>query len=282
MDILSKIKESMDSNFEGIKDCFEQRSEIITKGSDVNELDNYITNDKRIQDSLRCLNKIYRFLQLLCEGHNTTFQNFLRHQYRRTERMFSKNIDFVLYSASQFGVFVKYLNPHATDLGNKLIEFLIEAVQGPCRGNQKQLFDGKIVDYTKDLMLEFGTEKDYIIKGFNNEKKKELYSIIKKSIKLLLSLLEANDDRDLLQALVNSMDYETLIKILRDELLSYLLDKNMDRKLFETISLEKIDDYVTEDVFDSTMNEAFDVFFLITKLREFDLNYFPQSENEDP
>jgi hypothetical protein len=60
-------------------------------------------------------------------------------------------------------------------------------VQGPCRGNQKQLFDGKIVDYTKDLMLEFGTEKDYIIKGFDNDKKKELYSIIKKCIKLVLA-----------------------------------------------------------------------------------------------
>ena len=236
MDLLAKIKESMDVNFESLKECFEQRSETITKGTDVKELDSYIANDKRIQDSLRYLKKIYRFLQLLCEGHNSNFQNFLRHQYRRTERLFSKNIDFVLYTASQFGVFVKYMNPHATDLGNKLVEFLVESVQGPCRGNQKQLFDGKIVDYTKDLMLEFGSEKDYIIKGFNNEKKKELYSIIKKSIKLLLALLEANDSKDLLTALVNSMDYETLIKILRDELLSYLLDKNMDKKLFEQIS----------------------------------------------
>jgi hypothetical protein len=79
------------------------------------------------------------------------------------------------------------LNPHITDLGNQILDFLVEVVQGPCRGNQKQLFDGKIVDYTKDLMLEFGTEKDYIIKGFDNDKKKELYSIIKKCIKLVLA-----------------------------------------------------------------------------------------------
>ena len=85
-------------------------------------------------------------------------------------------------------------------------------------------------------MLEFGSEKDYIIKGFNNEKKKELYSIIKKSITLLLALLEANDSKDLLTALVNSMDYETLIKILRDELLSYLTEKGMDRKSYQQIT----------------------------------------------
>jgi hypothetical protein len=187
MEILLKIKESMDVNFENIRECFEQRSEIITKGGEVEELDNYINSDKRIQDSLRCLQKIYRFLQLLCEGHNLIMQDFLRHQYKRTERLFSKNIDFVLYTSSQFGGFVKYLNPHITDLGNQILDFLVEVVQGPCRGNQKQLFDGKIVDYTKDLMLEFGTEKDYIIKGFDNDKKKELYSIIKKCIKLVLA-----------------------------------------------------------------------------------------------
>lgn len=34
-------------------------------------------------------------------------------------------------------------------------------------------------------MLEFGTEKDYVIKGFDNDKKKDLYCIIKKSINLL-------------------------------------------------------------------------------------------------
>lgn len=63
MELLIKVKESLDMNFENIRECFEQRTEIITKGSEVNELDNYIQNDKRIQDSLRCLQKIYRFLQ---------------------------------------------------------------------------------------------------------------------------------------------------------------------------------------------------------------------------
>jgi len=39
---------------------------------------------------------------------------------------------------------------------------------------------------------------------------------------------------------------------------------------------------VTEDVFDSIMTDAFDVFFLISKLKEYDLNYFPNTENIDP
>ena len=180
-----------------------------------------------------------------------------------------------MYTSSRFGGFVKYLNPHITDLGNQILDFLVEVVQGPCRGNQKQLFDGKIVDYTKDLMLEFGTEKDYIIKGFNNDKKKELYSIIKKCIKLLLACLEANYDKDLLTALVNSMDFDSLIKILRDELVNYLGEMISDMSELGDLPLYEINSVVTEEVFDSAMEDAFDVFFLISKLREYDTNYFP-------
>lgn len=61
------------------------------------------------------------------------------------------------------------------------------------------------------------------------------------------------------------MDFDTLIKILRDELIAFLIENNMDKNDFETISLEKIDNYIKGDCFEDAMMEAFDVFFLISR-----------------
>jgi len=46
----------------------------------------------------------------------------------------------------------QYLNCYTTNFGLQLIDTLIEAVQGPCKLNQKQLVEAKIIDCCRDLV----------------------------------------------------------------------------------------------------------------------------------
>ena len=80
--------------------------------------------------------RILRFLQLLCEGHYSDLQNNLREQRTVDGVKSPYSFDFVAYVSSIFTVYVKsYVNKYSTDLGNQIIETLIEFIQGPCCAN---------------------------------------------------------------------------------------------------------------------------------------------------
>lgn len=112
--------------------------------------------------------KIFKFIQLLCEGHNNSLQNFLRDQNN------SANVNFISATALMFGGLVKYLKPEIIDLANKMLEFMIESIQGPCKENQKSLFQAKVVDYVKDLMNEFDNPVSCKAKGFESKEDQEV------------------------------------------------------------------------------------------------------------
>lgn len=61
------------------------------------------------------------------------------------------------------------MNVHCIDLGNQIIEFLIEATQGPCFINQKELSRNKIVDFVKTLLSLMPSPIDYERRGFLEE-----------------------------------------------------------------------------------------------------------------
>ncbi len=80
---------------------------------------------------------IFRFLQLLCEGHNNDLQRYLREQYGENSLKRSVNINFIEIASFNFGLIVKYLNPEILSLGEHILDFIIESVQGPCVKNQQ-------------------------------------------------------------------------------------------------------------------------------------------------
>ena len=97
--------------------------------------------------------------------------------------------------AQMFASFTKFFNVLSLDLGNQLIDFLAEVVQGPCHGNQIKLTSAKVVDSCKDLLSRFKTKGDYQQYGFcgdNNED--EADKIITKSTKLLAAINEGAND----------------------------------------------------------------------------------------
>lgn len=116
--MLKKIYSYIEKSFSKIRMIYEQKNEVLLKMMHMddglektkyeNSLDDY---DKRAASSIKTAKRVFRFLQLLCEGHNQTMQNFLRQQFEESDPLYSLNIDFIKYTAQIFGAFVKYMNP---------------------------------------------------------------------------------------------------------------------------------------------------------------------------
>lgn len=76
----------------------------------------------------------------------------------REQRMFDgqinpKSFDFVAFISTMLGVFEKqYVNCYSCDMGNQMIDTLIELIQGPCKENQATLVSSKVIDNCRDLI----------------------------------------------------------------------------------------------------------------------------------
>ena len=58
------------------------------------------------------------------------------------------------FATDLFGIYSKILNEHNVLFGEKLLDFLIEIIQGPCHGNQSMLCESKILENLEDIMYE--------------------------------------------------------------------------------------------------------------------------------
>lgn len=105
------------------------------------------------------------------------------------------------------GIYVKnYVNCYSTELGNQVIEALVEFVQGPCRANQKTLVDTKVIDCCRDLLSQGGgNQEELAMKGFTGRKKPLLDQLKMNAVKLLLSIIEGTVDEKIYDKVSQSL-----------------------------------------------------------------------------
>ena len=175
-----------------------------------------VGSDEKFRGNVKIVKLIFRCLQLLCEGHNDALQNHLRDQsFWESQNEQIRNINFIDTAAISFGLVVKYLNPQLLDLGENILDFLIESIQGPCVHNQRQLFNAKIVDYCNDLFIEFMDPTHLKIRGFeSDEHHKQLNNFVIKCVRLINALLEANYDPRIIRCVSQTLCHPFLIETL--------------------------------------------------------------------
>ncbi|KAL4466941.1 hypothetical protein ABPG74_010538 [Tetrahymena malaccensis] len=254
---------------------------------------------QNVIEEIRRIRRVFRLLQLFCEGHNIDFQNHLRQQIIDQQES-GKSIDFIMNTTIFFSSAVKYMNIYCIDLIDQILDFLIESIQGPCVENQITMCRGKINETCKDLLQKFqGTpeqNKQYSILGFNTEEnKEELESLISKSFKLLYSLIEGDPSKDILQQMCQTLDFNHLFQILDDKFKKILQQLNIQfektakqgDKMGSSIkkslnfSDEKIKNIVNrlDSHFDESLEGVFDIYLLISTLSDKDENIKHLLEN---
>uniref|UniRef100_A0A667YLJ7 Ryanodine receptor 3 n=1 Tax=Myripristis murdjan TaxID=586833 RepID=A0A667YLJ7_9TELE len=104
---------------------------------------------------------LFRFLQLLCEGHNNDFQNFLRTQTGNTTtvNIIISTVDYLLRLQESISDFYWYYSgkdimdeagqrnfSKALAVAKQIFNSLTEYIQGPCIGNQQSLAHSRLWD----------------------------------------------------------------------------------------------------------------------------------------
>ncbi|XP_047184844.1 ryanodine receptor 3 isoform X2 [Scophthalmus maximus] len=151
---------------------------------------------------------LFRFLQLLCEGHNGDFQNFLRTQTGNTTtvNIIISTVDYLLRLQESISDFYWYYSgkdvidetgkinfSKALFVAKQIFNSLTEYIQGPCIGNQQSLAHSRLWDAVVGFLHVFANMQMKLSQDASQiELLKELMDLQKDMVVMLLSLLEGN------------------------------------------------------------------------------------------
>ncbi|KAM6912919.1 ryanodine receptor 3 [Xenentodon cancila] len=151
---------------------------------------------------------LFRFLQLLCEGHNNDFQNFLRTQTGNTTtvNIIISTVDYLLRLQESISDFYWYYSgkdvideagqrnfSRALAVAKQVFNSLTEYIQGPCIGNQQSLAHSRLWDAVVGFLHVFANMQMKLSQDSSQIKLlKELLDLHKDMIVMMLSLLEGN------------------------------------------------------------------------------------------
>ncbi|XP_043930092.1 ryanodine receptor 3 [Protopterus annectens] len=151
---------------------------------------------------------LFRFLQLLCEGHNNDFQNFLRTQTGNTTtvNIIISTVDYLLRLQESISDFYWYYSgkevidepgqrnfSKALAVSKQIFNSLTEYIQGPCIGNQQSLAHSRLWDAVVGFLHVFANMQMKLSQDAGQiELLKELLDLQQDMVVMMLSLLEGN------------------------------------------------------------------------------------------
>ena len=233
--------------------------------------------EDEIKEKIVNCTRIFRLLQLFCEGHREELQKHLRVQYM-FKRIHGKTQNFISNCSYKFGGMVKFVNVHSTGMLNQLIDFLIEAIQGPCVLNQIELSKAKIVEFVKDLLSSFQSNNDYYKRGFMDlDEQETINSIVTKSSNLLISLVEGNTTDDILRDLCLRLDFRFMRSILAKEYIAFLTSKLGLTAPFP--AADEVNEMIKFERYEGNLGQAFNLFILIKTIANNIKSDDPESKN---
>eukprot|EP00659_Diplonema_papillatum_P002291 gene2291-3543_t len=196
---------------------------------------------------------LFEFLQLMCEGHNLTMQNYLREQSDN-----HTSIDLVETTVS-FLDNIKYLNRINAPVVIASLRCLIEFVQGPCPENQNEMVSQNIGELLC-CVLNDGTGpkifKADLSGGDDPEAQEALWLCRELCVTLLIGLTEEGTGNELEDKLNLGCGIFIFLKIVLDT--QTLREIELGNK--ETISLTDRDGKTIKQILRRTENACFQFF----------------------
>lgn len=190
-----KIRDYILNNFNDFKDFDHSINEQFPDSL-------YVSSQlsKLIGQKLNACTSAFELLRLSCENHYLDMQNFLREQIQN-HKLNSKSVNMIIMAAELLEKYSKIISFKSIALGEILVDFLTETLQGPCNANQQILCSLKLVENLDDI-LDLA-----IIK--NSEK---FSAFTNKIIILLLALFEGNQDPFVINKIASYVTPEQMFK----------------------------------------------------------------------
>uniref|UniRef100_A0A3B5N1F5 Inositol 1,4,5-trisphosphate receptor n=1 Tax=Xiphophorus couchianus TaxID=32473 RepID=A0A3B5N1F5_9TELE len=172
---------------------------------------------------------VLRYLQLLCENHNSDLQNFLRHQHNKTNyNLVCETLQFLDCicgsTTGGLGLLGLYINENNVDLVRQTLETITEYCQGPCHENQTCI--AKHESNGIDIIIAL------IVNSINplGENRLDLVLDLKNNAsKLLLAIMESRHDSENAEKILYKMRPTELVDVMKEAYTQgYETEEDMD------------------------------------------------------
>eukprot|EP00615_Pteridomonas_danica_P000262 CAMPEP_0114358040 /NCGR_PEP_ID=MMETSP0101-20121206/22031_1 /TAXON_ID=38822 ORGANISM="Pteridomonas danica, Strain PT" /NCGR_SAMPLE_ID=MMETSP0101 /ASSEMBLY_ACC=CAM_ASM_000211 /LENGTH=1066 /DNA_ID=CAMNT_0001501009 /DNA_START=3077 /DNA_END=6274 /DNA_ORIENTATION=+ len=114
----------------------------------------HATLSKEVTEACEHLIQSFRFLQLLCEGHHLGFQDYLRHQTGLASshvNLIKRCVGLIISLCDTSFVIGRFTKTEIF-LISQILLLLIEAIQGPCPGNQEVIAKSEVVSALNSII----------------------------------------------------------------------------------------------------------------------------------
>lgn len=216
--------------------------------------------------ALEILQITYRLLQLFCEGHNLQLQNQLRTQKDKNGNESGKTQNFIAKTAYCFNTLIKQINADSIDFCTQMLDFLIEATQGPCEENQECLSKAKIINSCMDFLTAFRQPRDYHKQGFLEEEQiDKVNDATTTAMKLLNTLIEGVSKPEIIEEM-SRLDFRFLVSKLAQEYQDIVEDQL--KLKFDSVTPAEVTSKMNANSMTQQVLESFDVYILIVTLAD--------------
>uniref|UniRef100_A0A3Q2X2N1 Inositol 1,4,5-trisphosphate receptor n=1 Tax=Haplochromis burtoni TaxID=8153 RepID=A0A3Q2X2N1_HAPBU len=200
----SAFRKELDPDLEGLG----QNSEII--GTEE------ASEETQMSPAVSIMKPILRYLQLLCENHNSKLQNFLRSQNNKTNyNLVCETLQFLDCicgsTTGGLGLLGLYINEYNVDLILQTLETITEYCQGPCHENQSCI--AKHESNGIDIIIAL------IVNAINPLGKDRLDLVLQlknNASKLLLAIMESCHDSENAEKILYKMRPTELVDVMKD------------------------------------------------------------------
>ncbi|XP_065808426.1 inositol 1,4,5-trisphosphate receptor type 2, partial [Labrus bergylta] len=198
------FRRELDPDLEGLG----QNSELI--GADE------APEETQMSPAITIMKPILRYLQLLCENHNSDLQNFLRNQNNKTNyNLVCETLQFLDCicgsTTGGLGLLGLYINESNVDLVRQTLETITEYCQGPCHENQTCI--AKHESNGIDIIIAL------IVNSINPLEKHRLDLVLQlknNASKLLLAIMESRHDSENAEKILYKMRPTELVDVMKE------------------------------------------------------------------
>ncbi|KAJ3596150.1 hypothetical protein NHX12_002559 [Muraenolepis orangiensis] len=172
--------------------------------------------ESQMSQAIAIMKPILRYLQLLCENHNSNLQNFLRNQNNKTNyNLVCETLQFLDCicgsTTGGLGLLGLYINQGNVDLVRQTLETITEYCQGPCHENQSCI--AKHESNGIDIIIAL------IVNSINPLGKHRLDLVMElknNASKLLLAIMESRHDSENAEKILYKMRPNELVDVMKE------------------------------------------------------------------
>lgn len=159
-ELIISMKDFLTISYERLKNSEQLRSDVMKSMVSRNEDLMLVANESLV--NMDSVISGLEFLRLMCEGHFSPMQNFLREQVVNGMKKVN-SINMILVVTDILIHYKSIVDDTNIQLGNQIFTYFIELLQGPCIENQAEICKTKLLETVEDMLID-------LVKGGKTDK----------------------------------------------------------------------------------------------------------------